>query len=107
MDGIMTRWTNEMNAADDIYKNKKMRMCVYCGLIFKQRRMSAFSIDDVLMHNSVMFDDVNELAALLIELTSRGLFEQIDKAGITKWRLSSFGMRVAPFLGAHEMANVS
>lgn len=69
--------------------------------------MSAFSIDDVLMHNSVMFDDTNELATLLIELTSRGLFEQIDKAGITKWRLSSFGMRVAPFLGAHEMANAS
>ena len=69
--------------------------------------MSAFSIDDVLMHNSVMFDDTNELATLLIELTSRGLFEQIDKTGITKWRLSSFGMRVAPFLGAHEMANAS
>ena len=107
MTGIMTRWIDETSAADDIYKNKKMRMCVYCGLIFKQRRMSAFSIDDVLTHNSVMFDDINELATLLIELTSRGLFEQIDKAGIIKWRLSSFGMRVAPFLGAHEMANAS
>ena len=107
MNGIMTRWINEMNAADEIYKNKKMRMCVYCGLIFKQRRMSLFSVDDVMMHNSVMFDDVNELAALLLELTSRGVLEQVDKAGLTKWRLSSFGMRVAPFLGAHEMANLS
>lgn len=107
MNGIMNRWIDESSAAESIYENKKMRMCVYCGLIFKQRRMSAFSVDDVLMHNSVMFDDVNELATLLLELTSRGVFEQVDKAGLTKWRLSSFGMRVAPFLGVHEMANLS
>lgn len=103
----MTRWINEMNAAEEIYTNKKMRMCVYYGLTVKQRRASAFTIDDVLMHNSVMFKDSDELATLLIELTSRGVLEQIDKAGLTRWRLSSFGMRVAPFLGVHEMANVN
>jgi hypothetical protein len=107
MNGNMTRWINEMNAAEAIYENKKMRMCVYYGLLVKQRRASSFTLDDVLAHNSVMFEDSNELATLLSELTSRGVFEQIDKVGLTKWRLSSFGLRVAPFLGAHEMANAN